>query len=187
MKDLMIETERLILRPFKNDDYKTWSKGFNDRLPSQHKYDEGYDTDSSQYTKKWFIDWIGEFHEDSEKDELYILGIFRKEDGANIGSIELITILRMDYNWGMMGYAIHNQHFRKGYGKESVQAATELFFSELDFHRIELQINIDNIPSKKLAESAGFKYECTRNKFFYEGGKWIDQLIYYQNREGTSL
>ena len=185
IKDLTIETERLVLRPFKNDDYKEWSKGFNDRKASQYKYDEGYDPDSSEYTKKWFIDWIGEFQEDAEKDEVYILGIFRKEDGVNVGNIELIKILRMDYNWGMMGYAIHNQYFRQGYGKESVQAAVSLFFSELNFHRIELQINIDNEPSKKLAESAGFQYECARKQFFYEGGKWIDQLIYYKNRENT--
>lgn len=185
MKDLTIETERLILRPFKNNDYQEWSKGFNDRLPSQYKYDEGYDPDSSEYTKKWFIDWIQGFHDDAEEDDLYILGIFRKEDGANIGNIELIKILRMDYNWAMMGYVIHNQYFRQGYGKESVTAATALFFSDLNFHRIELHINLDNEPSKKLAESAGFQYECTRKQFFYENGKWIDQLIYYKNREST--
>ena len=91
----------------------------------------------------------------------------------------------MDYNWAMMGYSIHNQYFRQGYGKESVEAATELFFQELNFHRIELHINTDNEPSKKLAESSGFRYECTREDFFYEGGKWIDQLIYYKNRRST--
>ena len=92
----------------------------------------------------------------------------------------------MDYNWAMMGYSIHNQYFQKGYGKESVEAAMELFFHVLNFHRIELQINVDNIPSKMLAESTGFKYECTRESFFYEGGKWIDQLIYFKNRISTS-
>lgn len=182
MKDLMIETERLILRPFTREDYQEWSKGFNNRLPSQHKYDEGYESDSSEYTKKWFNEWIAEFHEEAEKDELYILGIFRKEDGASIGNIELVPIVRLDYHWAMMGYSIHNQYFRQGYGKESVEAATTLFFTALNFHRIELHINVDNEPSRKLAESTGFQYECTREKFFYEGGQWIDQLVYFQNR-----
>ena len=166
MKKLIIETERLIIRPFKNSDYQEWSKGFNNRLPSQYKYDEGYDPDSSAYTKKWFVDWIGEFHEDAEKDDLYILGIFRKEDGANIGNIELVKILRMDYNWAMMGYSIHNQYFRQGYGRESVKAAVELFFSELDFHRIELHINLDNEPSQKLAESAIFNMSVRGKRSF---------------------
>ena len=85
--------------------------------------------------REWFIDWIKGFQETAEKDDVYILGIFRKEDGANLGNIEVIKILRQDYDWGMMGYSIHNQFFRQGYGKESVQAATELFFTELNFHR----------------------------------------------------
>ena len=184
MTKLTIETDRLILRPFQNSDYEQWSTGFDNRMPSTYKYDDGYE-DSSHYTKKWFIDWIKGFQETAEKDDVYILGIFRKEDGANIGNIEVIKILRQDYDWAMMGYSIHNQFFRQGYGKESVQAATELFFAELNFHRIELQINIDNEPSRKLAESAGFQFECVRKDFFYEGGKWIDQLIYYKNRKNS--
>ena len=184
MAELTIETERLILRPFNNDDYEQWTLGFNNRLPSTYKYDDGYE-DSSFYTKKWFVKWIKGFRETAEQDHVYILGIFRKEDGANIGNIEVVKILRMDYDWAMMGYSIHNQFFRQGFGKESVQAATELFFSELNFHRLELHINVDNEPSKRLAESAGFQFECIRKEFFYEGGKWIDQLIYYKNRNNS--
>ena len=182
-KRLFIETERLIIRPFENEDYEQWNAGFNNRLPSQYKYDDGYSSNSSTYTKEWFVDWIQGFSAAAEKDDMYILGIFRKEDGANVGKVELFTILRMDYDWAMMGYSIHNQYFRRGYGKESVQAASAAFFNELDFHRIELHINVDNTPSKELAESAGFRYECTREAFSKDDGKWTDFLIYYKNRK----
>ncbi|TKH08549.1 GNAT family acetyltransferase, partial [Bacillus wiedmannii] len=36
---LQIETERLMIRPFQNDDYESWFDGFHKRLPSQYKYD----------------------------------------------------------------------------------------------------------------------------------------------------
>jgi len=179
--DMIIETKRLLIRPFKNEDYAEWNKGYKNRRFSTYKHDEGYD-DSSAYDREWFEEWVKGFHKTANKDESYVFGIFRKEDGLVLGELELFTILRMDYNWGMMGYSIHNQFYRQGYGKESVQAATEFFFYSLQFHRIELQINIDNEPSKRLAESAGFIYECTREAFFYENGKWIDNLIYYKNR-----
>lgn len=113
---------------------------------------------------------------------MYNLGVFRKKDGANVGKVELITILRMDYQWAMMGYSIHNQFWNQGFGRESVQAASKLFFNELGFHRIELHINVDNHPSIKLANSTGFQYECTREKFSLENNVWTDFLIYYQNR-----
>lgn len=183
IEELHIETPRLIIRPFKRDDFKAWDQGYQNRRPSTYKYDEGYDDHSSSYSKKWFVEWLEGFNETAEKDQTYVLGIFRKDDGAVIGEMEVYTILRMDYDWGMMGYSIHNQFFRQGYGKESVMAAVDFFFYSLRFHRIELHINVDNEPSAKLAESAGFTYECTREAFFYENGKWIDQLIYYKNRQ----
>ncbi|MFJ8064466.1 GNAT family N-acetyltransferase [Psychrobacillus sp. NPDC096426] len=180
--NLYIETERLILRPFQDKDYVNWYEGFDNRLSSQYKYDDGH-ADMSNSTKEWFVQWIEGFHKAAEKDEMYILGVFSKEDGVNVGKVELITILRMDYQWAMMGYSIHNQFWKNGYGVESVNAAAKVFFTELNFHRIELHINIDNEPSKKLAERAGFTFECKREQFSLENDKWTDFLIYYQNKK----
>lgn len=180
---LYSETERLFIRPFETEDYENWFRHFNNRLPSQYKYDDGRPSSMSLKNKEWFANWIQGFDQAAKDDKMYNLGIFRKEDGANIGKVELFTILRMDYQWAMMGYSIHNQFWNKGYGKESVLAASELFFNELCFHRIELHINIDNHPSIKLAENTGYQYECTREKFSMENKVWTDFLIYYKNRE----
>lgn len=180
--DLTSETKRLIIRPYQKQDYENWYTQFSRRLPSQSKYDEGY-IDMSRFTKDWFSKWVQGFREGAKKDDIYILGVFRKEDGANVGTVELSTILRAKYQWAMMGYFIHNQFWEKGYGKESVIAATHLFFKQLNYHRIELHINMDNEPSIRLAESAGFIYECTRNEFTYERGRWTDLLIYYRNND----
>lgn len=179
-KTLHIETDRLIIRPFQIDDYANWYAGFDNRLPSQNKYDDGF-SEMSNFTEEWFIKWIEGFEQAAEKDEMYQLGVFRKDDGANLGKVELITILRMDYQWAMMGYSIHNQFWKNGYGIESIKAATKVFFSVLNFHRIELHINTDNEPSKKLAMRAGFELECTRKQFSLENDKWTDFLVYYQN------
>lgn len=181
MTKLMVETEHLVIRPYDVTDYYAWAKGYENRLPSTYLHDEG--NDGEVYSKRWFEEWLDEFRELAEADDTYLFGVFRKMDGAHIGEIELNTILREDYEWGMMGYAIHNQYHRKGYGTESVIAAAELFFEDLRFHRLELQIHVDNEPSQKLAVRAGFAYECTRKKYFYEGGKWIDQKIYVKNRQ----
>ncbi|MGE7623418.1 GNAT family N-acetyltransferase [Viridibacillus sp. NPDC096237] len=180
--NLQIETERLILRPYKKEDYLNWYTQFDNRLPSQYKYDDGRPLNMSSSTEDWFIEWIKGFDQSAKKDDMYILGIFRKEDGVNVGKVEFFTILRMDYQWAMMGYSIHNQFWNNGYGTEAVGAATEIVFSTLDFHRIELHINVDNKPSIKLAERAGYLFECERKAFSYEDDKWTDFLIYYKNR-----
>lgn len=176
------QTERLVLRPYTLDDYDNWLSQFKSRLPAQHKYDDGRPINISSFTKSWYRNWINGFQKLAQKDEMYILGVFRKSDGVNVGKVELITLLRMDYHWATMGYSIHNQHWRNGYGTESVTGATKLFFDRLNFHRIELHINVDNIPSIRLAEKAGFTFECVREKFSYENNRWNDFLIYYKNR-----
>ena len=182
ISNLEIETKRLILRPFHPADYHNWYQSFDNRKPSQHKYDDGRPTNMEASTEEWFTEWVEGFSKLAENDKMYQLGVFRKEDGVNVGKVELITILRMDYQWAMMGYTIHNQYWKKGYGKESVDRAAEAFFTLLNFHRIELHINPDNYPSIRLAESSGFSFECERKQFSLENGKWSDYLIYFKNR-----
>jgi RimJ/RimL family protein N-acetyltransferase len=117
----------------------------------------------------------------AEGDEAYVFGIFRKSDYKHVGKVEFCTIMRDEFQWGLLGYTIHNQYWRKGYGKEAVKDGLDMAFKYLGFHRIEAHINVDNIPSIRLAESIGLTYECTRRKFIYEFENWTDNLIYYSN------
>ncbi len=95
--------------------------------------------------------------------------------------IDFSTIARDEFQWGRIGYTIHNQYWRKDYGKEAVKEAFNIAFTHLDFHRIEAHINIDNTPSIRLAESVGMQFECIRKGFIYEFDEWTDNLIYYKN------
>lgn len=95
--------------------------------------------------------------------------------------IDIATLARADFQWGSFGYTIHNQYWRKGYGKEAVSEALHIAFEHLKFHRIEAHINLDNIPSKKLAESVGMAFECVRKGFIYENDEWTDHFVYYKN------
>ena len=98
--------------------------------------------------------------------------------------VDFSTLARGEFQWGRIGYTIHNQYWKKGYGKEAVQEALHIAFTPLGFHRIEAHINLDNVPSMKLAESAGMKFECKREGFLFEFGEWTDHLVYYVNAEG---
>ncbi len=77
-----------------------------------------------------------------------------------------------------MGYSIHNQYQRQGFGFEAVKAALIAGFEHLNYHRIEAAINLDNEPSIALAKSVGMKKECMRPGFFYENEQWVEHLIY---------
>lgn len=176
------ETERLIIRPLQNEDYERWREGFRRRLPSQYKYD-GDGIDLNDWSQKKFNEVVANHQEIAEQDEAYVFGVFRKSDQKHIGKVEFCTIMRDEFQWGILGYRIHNQFCGKGYGKEAVREGLNIAFKDLGFHRIEAHINLDNTPSIRLAEGAGMIYECTRKGFIYEFEEWTDNLVYYMNAE----
>jgi [ribosomal protein S5]-alanine N-acetyltransferase len=178
---LRTETERLVIRLIEEDDYTSWLSEYENRLPSQHQYDEGK-LDMSICTKEWFINLVSKHHQMAKDDQVYVLGIFGKVDHAHLGFVDFSTIMREEFQEARFGYTIHNHFWRKGYGKEAVNAALNLAFEKLNYHRIEAHINLDNIASIKLAESVGMVYECIRKGFIYEDEKWTDQLVYFKNR-----
>ncbi|PEZ83021.1 GNAT family protein [Bacillus sp. AFS017274] len=178
--DFISETERLVIRPLKENDFKNWLREFKNRLPSQHRYDQGK-IDMSECTEEWFTNLVEKHQELAVDDIAYVFGVFRKEDGTHLGTIDFSTLERNDFQWGRIGYTIHNQYWRNGYCKEAVKEALNIAFKDLNFHRIEAHINVDNTPSYKLAENVGMEFECIRKGFIFEFGEWTDNLVYYIN------
>ena len=74
----MTKTERLIIRLMEVGDYSSWLTQYENRLPSQHKYDEGK-LDMSICTKEWFCDLVTKHHQMAEDDKVYVFGVFRKQ------------------------------------------------------------------------------------------------------------
>ncbi|MDX8047208.1 GNAT family N-acetyltransferase [Gracilibacillus sp. S3-1-1] len=99
----------------------------------------------------------------------------------HLGMVDISTVLREEFQWGLIGYFVHNQYWGNGYGKEAVQAVMNIAFHKLGFHRLEAHINLDNSLSVKLAERVGMEFECVRKAFLYENDDWTDHLLYYKN------
>jgi [ribosomal protein S5]-alanine N-acetyltransferase len=174
---LKIETERLILRPQEPGDYESWCAGFTGRLPPQYKYDEGR-ISLDDYDANLFSDLCQRHQEQALSDYAYIFGIFSKETNQHLGNVDISTIQREEKQWANLGYSIHNQYWRQGFGKEAVRAILIAGFENLGYHRIEAAINLDNQLSIALAESIGLKKECVRRGFYYENEQWVDHVIY---------
>ncbi len=73
-------------------------------------------------TEAWFSDMVDNQHKSMAEDREYIFGVFRKTDGAQIGTLDLSTLMRYDFQWARIGYTIHNHFWGNGYGQESVSA-----------------------------------------------------------------
>lgn len=175
--NLTLSTERLILRPQQPSDYEAWYAGFAGRLPSQRKYDAGF-VDLEECDSQWFSDLCQRHQKRALQDLDYIFGVFLRETNQHLGNIDLSTIRREENQWANLGYSIHNQYQRQGFAKEAVRASLIAGFENLNYHRIEAAINLDNEASIGLAESVRMRKECVRPGFFYENEQWVDHLIY---------
>ncbi len=175
--NLTLSTERLILRSQQPSDYEAWYQGFANRLPPQHKYDEGL-VDLAGCDRQWFSELCQRHQKRALLDRDYIFGVFLRETNQHLGNIDLSTIRREENQWAILGYSIHNQYQRQGFGKEAVKAALIAGFETLNYHRIEAAINLDNEASIALAKSVGMQKECMRAGFYYENQQWVDHFIY---------
>lgn len=145
----------VILRPLEISDYQIWYAGFAGRNEKMLPYDEGR-LDMPPCTESWFEDLVKHHQALREKDEQYIYGIFHQETGQHLGMIYLARLVRDRTSWAEVGYTIHNQYFRSGFGKSALQKLLEINRRELRFHRLEAQIFPDNAPSSGLLEKCGF-------------------------------
>lgn len=77
-----------------------------------------------------------------------------------------------------IGYTISAAYQRKGFGKESVSGLVTYLFKDLQKHRIVASLDPDNISSKLLLESLGFRKEGLFKESVYINNTWEDDLIY---------
>lgn len=174
---VVIETNRLILRPQECSDYESWYAGFAGRLPQQYKYDEGQ-ISLDGCDRHWFSGLCQRHQEQALSDYAYIFGVFSRQTNQHLGNVDISTIQREEKQWANLGYGIHNQYWKQGFAKEAVRALLKAGFEQLGYHRIEAAINLDNYPSIALAQRVGLKKECIRRGFYYENEQWVDHFIY---------
>ncbi len=102
----------------------------------------------------------------------FSFGIFK---GPNlIGQINLSGIIYGALRGGHIGYWIDQSHANRGYMTMAVNMVTDFAFSELELHRIEINIRPENEASIKVAEKCGYLFEGLRPNYLHIDGAWRD-------------
>lgn len=184
--NIIRETQRLVIRPTREEDFVTIRDGLRSQGSQQNKYDDEEQELADNYTEEFCKRNVESLKQYAESDKAYLFRAFKKIDGEYIGGVIIKTILRKDFQWAEIGYWLLNQHWGNRYGSEMVKAAIDVAFYELYFHRLEAHINLDNVASQKTAEQAGMMFECIRKGFIYEFDTWTDNMVYVTNNTENS-
>lgn len=96
---------------------------------------------------------------------------------ANVGIFKVL-----DIDWqsrrAAVGWDVYRSHRRKGLGTKIVAAGVGFCFQVIGLHRLQADILVNNIASRKCASEAGFREEGYQPKTILRNGEWIDNIIY---------
>ena len=98
----------------------------------------------------------------------------RLEDGAICGVVNLSMITFEALCSAYVSYFGVTGHAEKGYMKEGLAQVIRFAFDELGLHRLEANIQPQNLPSIALVQSTGFQYEGFSPRLLKINGEWCD-------------
>jgi [ribosomal protein S5]-alanine N-acetyltransferase len=110
----------------------------------------------------------------TRRSDFAALLIRRLEDNAILGAIEISQIVRGGFRSAYLGYQIGAPWARQGYMTEALGLALAYGFRTLGLHRLEANIQPDNVPSIALVRQLGFTHEGYSRRYLKIGGRWRD-------------
>ena len=138
----MLETERLVLRKFRRDDFEAVHSyvGCADNLIFMQ-----FGPNSEEETRA--------FIEMAISSPVHHFAVTLKD--VVIGG----CTLHYEDGTGEMGWLLHRDYWKQGLGTEIARALLSFGFDELNAHRITARCDLENIGSSKLMEKVGMRRE----------------------------
>ena len=174
---LTLETERLILRPFKEDDAEAMFHGWaSDTEVTRYltwKIHENIDV-----TKALLEQWVKEYEIPSRLNFAIVL----KETNLLIGGIDVVGYLGGVEGTPVIGYNLGKAFWNKGYMTEACKCLIDYLFSK-GYSEIRIDAMTENIASIRVIEKCGGIFLKTEEEYFESKGKTVSVNRYIVKAE----
>ena len=100
--------------------------------------------------------------------------ICRTADGAIVGVANLSQIARGLLQSAYLGYYVFAPFARQGYMTEGLGLVLSRAFGTLALHRVEANVQPENLPSKAVLQRLGFRLEGFSPRYLKIAGRWRD-------------
>ena len=119
---------------------------------------------------------LQEIHDYFKGGGLFQWGIALADTDRVVGTVTLAHIER-EHCRAEVGFALAASAWGQGYAAEAVARLVEHAFSDLEFHRLEANVDPRNAPSLRLLERLGFTREGLLRERYHVAGEVQDSLI----------
>ena len=176
----VISDDEITLRPLRYRDRAQWHKVRSTNAQWLAPWEATRPTIESDGPLPTFFEMVRYYNKEGRELRSISLAIWLKAEGREqfIGQITLGGIIFGAYRGGHIGYWIDQRFANRGYTTRAVQALTHFAFSELQLHRIEINLRPENGASRKVAEKSGYLFEGVRQKYLHIAGDWRDHLSF---------
>ena len=171
----MIETERLFLRPFCDDDIDIICRLYSNPEILQYTPFDVMDGETARrHLDKIVQGWKASPLKEQE------MAVIEKESRRAIGRCHISA--DYDTDTGMIGALLLKEVWNRGFAAEIAAALTDYCFTVLGFHRVNAICSPDNEASCRLLEKCGMRKEAyyRQKRRYLRKGKteWHDELEY---------
>ncbi len=129
------------------------------------------------YTEDFWKEKIPKHTEAFLADQALRLFIFLPNTNEMMGSLEFSQISRGPFQACYLGYGIAKKYQGQGIMHESLLAAIQYAFGELNIHRIMANHLPENERSAQLLQRLGFQRECVAKEYLRVNGAWRDHVL----------
>lgn len=166
---MKLKTNRLVLRPFKNEDYEAVFNLYADEETCKYLLHEAWTKENAKkkFEKKIVNDKLAQYK---------TLNLAVTQEDRVIGEISVwYTDMKETVEIGCSFLAASS---KKGYATEAVRAVIYWLFKDRNSHRIQANLDARNEASAKLCERVGMRKEGHFIQDFWSKGEWTDSLVY---------
>ena len=166
-------TERLVLRPFTDDDLDAMHAIYG--RDDVNRYLD-WEPRSREAVREW-LDRIKTMTALTPRGDGLRLAALLRGTGTLIGDFSVWRTSR-EHQQGELGFVLHPDFQGKGYGREAASLMLRMGFERLRFHRIAAHCDARNAPSAALMERLGMRREAHLRESQFIKGEWVDELVY---------
>jgi [ribosomal protein S5]-alanine N-acetyltransferase len=123
-------------------------------------------------------DQFDELYSRSRREDFLCLLACRLDTGEITGVFTISQIVRGAFQSAYLGYYAHERHAGHGFMREALEQVLDHSFGPLGLHRVEANIQPQNVRSIGLARGAGFRLEGFSPRYLLIGGQWRDHERY---------
>lgn len=168
---MLIATERLLLRRFRDADVETLAVYRSDPEVARYQsWDAPFPLDRARAAVQGFQEG------DPAAPGWFQWAIERTADHAHIGDVGVH--LHQNLRQADLGFTLAGQFQGQGYATEAVRAILDQLFRVQGLHKVSADCDARNVASAALLRRAGFTQEGHLRAHSWFKGEWTDDLLF---------